>query len=274
VLGRALIPAIMGGSNSCLAPENSSSFSKTPKKFSSNTKDMVKLMLPVYYVKDEVTPEDLAVAKFKWNMILTDSSPYFERMKGSPDYEQSSCLSCFYDSFYGRLFDVHPSAKPMFSSGMKSQGKFLVNMMTMTLNVISNPTQLIATMTDLADRHNARGVKAVEYGIVGEVLFWTLRQCLGPDYDTPTHRAWVRIFCKMLEVLVPLAVAFEMSDGSAQVSRLLKASNAQQAVTDESASHDPKFSTTGGKTGPYSGGSQSVSPSRLFVTAATPASHV
>ena len=49
--------------------------------------------------------------------------------------------------------------------------------------------------------------------IFGEVLFWSLKKCLGSDvYDTVAHFGWIKIFSKMLTVIVPVVVAFEMSN--------------------------------------------------------------
>lgn len=36
-----------------------------------------------------------------------------------------------------------------------------------------------AAISKLVDKHNKRGVKAIEYSIVGDVLFWTLKIVLG-----------------------------------------------------------------------------------------------
>lgn len=48
-------------------------------------------------------------------------------------------------------------------------------------------------------------------GIVGEVLFWTLREVLGIEvYTSNVHTIWIKIFCRMLTVIVPVAVAFEL----------------------------------------------------------------
>jgi hemoglobin-like flavoprotein len=91
-------------------------------------------------------------------------------------------------------------SKPMFKAGLKSQGKFLVKMISMSLTILLDQEKFVETMTKLAEVHNNRGVKAIEYGIVGDVLFWSLRKCLGPDYDSATHSAWVKIFCSMLKV--------------------------------------------------------------------------
>ena len=90
-------------------------------------------------------------------------------------------------------------------------------------------------------------------GIVGDVLFWSLRKCIGHEYDFTTHRAWVRIFSAMLkvrimtpsdhleayhssltytctyitliyihiiQVIVPVALQYELRNGEAQIDRL------------------------------------------------------
>jgi len=202
------------------AREVNKTASKTGSAVKRSTHEVVRLMFPVYFVEEQCVREEIMLARLKWNMILNNTAPYFITMKGKPGFEQTSCIALFYDSFYNRLFDVHPLAKPMFSAGLKSQGKFLVKMMSLTLNLADQQDKFDEAMVKLAEVHNDRGIKAVEYGVVGEVLFWTLRRCLGPEYDTRTHKAWVKIFSRMLSVIVPCAVQFEMSSGEAQEKRL------------------------------------------------------
>jgi hypothetical protein len=50
----------------------------------------------------------------------------------------------------------------MFKSGLKSQGKFLVKMVSLALSLINKDDEFIETMRKLAEVHNERGVKAVE----------------------------------------------------------------------------------------------------------------
>lgn len=192
--------------------------------------DVVKIMLPVYFTREAITEDEIVIARRKWNLIVNDESQHFHKMKGLNGCEVNSCMSLFYDTFYRRLFDIHPECKPMFRSGLKSQGKFLVKMITMTLQLANQDEQFTEVMTKLAQVHNARGVKAIEYGIVGEVLFYSLKACLGPEYDHPTHKAWVKIFSQMLMAIVPVAVTFEMKCGQAQTERLRSAFSAEQAA--------------------------------------------
>lgn len=54
-------------------------------------------------------------------------------------------------------------------------------------------------------------------GIVGEVLFWVLRHVLGPTVYTPNvQQAWVKIYCRMIRTIIPVAVALELHEGPAQ----------------------------------------------------------
>ena len=82
--------------------------------------------------------------------------------------------------------------------------------------------QYRAKLNYLGEVHSLRGVKATEYGIVGEVMFWTLGKVLGPAYTPEVHDAWVKIFSSMMKVIVPIAVAHELKDNSAQVMRFEK----------------------------------------------------
>jgi hemoglobin-like flavoprotein len=184
-------------------------------------------MMPIFFVNEDVSKQDCTNAINSWNLVLNDNSPGFNAKRGQPGYEQASCIMFFYDSFYSRLFDVHPMARPMFKSGMKSQGKFLVKMISLSISLLDDNEKFTQTLTKLTEVHNDRGVKAVEYGIVGEVLLWTLRRCLGTAYTAEVHTAWIRILCRMLRVMVPMAVAFEMQSGRAQEARMLEIQYAQ-----------------------------------------------
>jgi len=122
--------------------------------------------------------------------------------------------------FYARLFDIHPLCEPMFKHGIKAQGKFLVKMISLSLSLLDDLKQFEDTMVNLANAHNKRGVRANEYGIVGEVLFYSIKHCIGNSYTPNIHIAWVRIFSRMLKYIVPIAVAFELREGDAQVQRM------------------------------------------------------
>jgi hypothetical protein len=72
----------------------------------------------------------------------------------------------------------------------------------------------------LAESHCRMGVKSSEYAYIGDVMFWTLKTCLGPAYDGKTHTAWVKIFSKMLKIIVPISISYELKNNTAQRQRV------------------------------------------------------
>ena len=52
---------------------------------------------------------------------------------------------------------------------------------------------------------------------MGEVLFWVLRQVLGAEmYSHAVHMAWVKVYNRMLSIIVPKAVALEVRRGASE----------------------------------------------------------
>ena len=50
----------------------------------------------------------------------------------------------------------------MFTGGLKSQGKFLVKLLSLALSLINDQEKFNSTLVKLAEAHCVRGVKAVE----------------------------------------------------------------------------------------------------------------
>ncbi len=104
---------------------------------------IVSIMMPVYYIHNpEVTLDDIQHASMSWKLITDDLSLEFQRRKGSdPTFTHYSCISWFFSNFYARLFDVHPLCRSLFKSGLQSQGKFLVKMVSITLSQLTDPVR-------------------------------------------------------------------------------------------------------------------------------------
>jgi hypothetical protein len=83
-------------------------------------------------------------------------------------------------------------------------------MISTCLKQLNKPEEFRQTMTDLARRHCEKGIHANEYGVVGDVLFYTLQHCLDEDvYDRETELAWIRIYSAMLRAILPTALQYE-----------------------------------------------------------------
>lgn len=172
--------------------------------------EILMLMMPVYYIRDcVVTPEDIEAVKVGWNLIIKDNTEPYKELKKNKNCEYSSCISWFYSLFYDRLFNVHPACKPLFTSGIVGQGKFLVKMISMTLSQLGDPTHFKQMMEKLAMRHCERGVRAVEFGIVGEVLFFCLMTVTGNEFSREVEHSWKKIYSVMLTHIIPLVIEYE-----------------------------------------------------------------
>jgi hypothetical protein len=139
-----------------------STVSKVSTDLRKTEKDIVRLMMPVYYIPETITPGERIIATHSWNLVLDDKAPEFLRLKGNPDFTYNSSVSFFYDSFYTRLFDIHPMSRQLFKGGMRSQGKFLVKMISLALSELDDPQKFDSNLVKLAEVHYQRGVKAVE----------------------------------------------------------------------------------------------------------------
>jgi hypothetical protein len=129
---------------------------------SSKETDIINLMMPLYFTNEKISQDEHESAKSSWNLILNDTSPKYLLLKKDAEFEYSSCITYFYDSFYARLFELHPLAKGLFKSGIKSQGNFLVKMISLALTELNESLKLKNTLVKLAEVHNERGVKAIE----------------------------------------------------------------------------------------------------------------
>lgn len=145
----------MGGGNSTATAH--------AKALGKHENEIVRLMMPIYYTSDDVTPEERKIASDSWHLILNDITPEFDtRKRSDPEFKFDSSVTFFYDSFYARLFDIHPMSRELFKSGMKAQGKFLVKMITLSLSELDDPEKFNASLVKLAEIHYHRGVKASE----------------------------------------------------------------------------------------------------------------
>lgn len=211
----------------------------------STDEEIIKLMFPVYFINEPLTQDEVQLAKDSWMLIVQNKGKLFVDLQAKSgklgdnnnnnksgrddddDNDPMSCISLFFETFYRRLFSAHPEAEPMFSSGIKKQGRFLVSMISVSLNCLNNEEIFKKKMTDLADTHNKRGIKANEYGLVGDVLFYSLHHVLGSEvYNKDCHRAWAKVFSHMLKHIIPNAVSYEIKSGSVdqkeRISKLTK----------------------------------------------------
>ena len=95
--------------------------------------------------------------------------------------------------FYGRLFEIDPSLRPMFRQDIELQGRKLMDMLTAVVDNIDGLEGLAPKLQALGQRHAGYGVKPEHYGTVSKALIWALAQALGPELDAEVKAAWTAV---------------------------------------------------------------------------------
>ena len=122
-----------------------------------------------------MTPEQVTLVKDTWAQVI-------------PISEQAAEL------FYGKLFELDPSLKPMFKGDMTAQGQKLTRMISIAVEGLDNLDDIVPAIQDLGVKHLEYGVKNSQYDTVGESLLWTLGQGLGDAFTTEVMSAWTDVY--------------------------------------------------------------------------------
>jgi len=96
--------------------------------------------------------------------------------------------------FYGKLFSLDESVKPMFKGDMKEQGRKLMGILNTAVNALDKLDTIIGAVQDMGRRHIDYGVKPEHYDTVGEALIWTLGKGLNDDFTQETKEAWIEVY--------------------------------------------------------------------------------
>lgn len=122
-----------------------------------------------------LTPKQIELVQTTWEQVV-------------PISEQAAGL------FYGRLFELDPNLKPLFSTDIKEQGRKLMTMITAAVRGLSDLGKLVPVVEDLGRRHVGYGVKDSHYDTVGAALLWTLEKGLGAAFTAEVKEAWASVY--------------------------------------------------------------------------------
>jgi hemoglobin-like flavoprotein len=101
--------------------------------------------------------------------------------------------------------EVAPAVRPLFKSPRAVQGKALFKMIGVAVSVLNDGPTLRGALENLARGHKKYGVVAGHYQVVGENLLWTLKKTLGAEFTPDVEKSWLKIYCFMLKVILPVA---------------------------------------------------------------------
>lgn len=109
--------------------------------------------------------------------------------------------------FYGKLFELDPELKPLFTSDITEQGKKLMTMITTAVRGLSRLDQIVPAVQAMGKRHAGYGVKDEHYDTVAAALLWTLGQGLGDDFTAEVEAAWVKTYTLLATTMKDAAAA-------------------------------------------------------------------
>jgi hemoglobin-like flavoprotein len=103
--------------------------------------------------------------------------------------------------FYGRLFELDPSLKPLFKGDMREQGRKLMTMIRVVVNGLNRIDQLVPAVQELGRRHARYGVADAHYDVVGAALLATLHQGLGEAFTPEVAAAWAVAYALLADTM-------------------------------------------------------------------------
>ena len=130
-----------------------------------------------------MTPEQIEVVQSTWEKV-------------KPISEQAAEL------FYGKLFELDPSLKPLFKGDMKEQGKKLMDVLNVAVTSLTKLETILPTVQQLGRKHVEYGVPEQSYQTVGQALLWTLGQGLGDDFTDEAKEAWTQTYVTLSTVMI------------------------------------------------------------------------
>lgn len=110
--------------------------------------------------------------------------------------------------FYGRLFTLDPTLRPMFRQDIELQGRKLMDMLTAVVDNLDHFEGLAPTLRALGQKHAGYGVRPEHYETVAQALMWALGQALDTQFYPELRSAWLAII---------EAVSRSMKNGAAEL---------------------------------------------------------
>jgi hemoglobin-like flavoprotein len=110
--------------------------------------------------------------------------------------------------FYGRLFALDPTLRPMFRQDIEVQGRKLMDMLTAVVDNLDQFEGLTPALGAMGQKHAGYGVRPEHYQTVSQALIWALGQALDTQFYPELKAAWLAVI---------EAVSMGMKNGAAKL---------------------------------------------------------
>ena len=139
-----------------------------------------------------MTPEQKMLVRSSFEMLAPDTDTLAAR-------------------FYGRLFEIDPSLRPMFTISIRQQGRKFMDMLHSVVQSLDQLDEVVKVVWQLGKRHGGYGVQEAHYDTVREALLWAIAQQLGEQYTPAMEAAWKEIYNLMATTMKQAAAEGSIS---------------------------------------------------------------
>ena len=107
----------------------------------------------------------------------------------------------FAAAFYGRLFEVAPELRRLFSGDMEAQGRMLTQVLELAVYGLSRFHEIAIGLAALGRSHVGYGVTAEHYLGFRQVFLDTVGEILGEAFDTEVEKAWGEAIDQIIDAM-------------------------------------------------------------------------
>lgn len=104
--------------------------------------------------------------------------------------------------FYGRLFELEPAARGLFTTSVPLQSKKLYDTLSLLIGALDNFEGLRPELSKMGRAHAGYGVVPQHYEVLRTAMLWAFGQALGPEFDRPTREAWTLLLTVVSNVMI------------------------------------------------------------------------
>lgn len=105
-------------------------------------------------------------------------------------------------TFYQRLFELDPGARHLFRGvDHEEQVEKLTQSLTLIVDLLEAPEELIPELSRLGRRHQGYGVTDRNYDLLGDALLATLRTATGSDWNIELQDAWIEAYTLISSIM-------------------------------------------------------------------------
>jgi len=170
-------------------------FSGHRSAWTGTDEQLAHLIMPMYFIKNVVVnSEDITLAKNGWDLLLSGNLPAYIESRSNASDDARDVLPWFSKILYDRLFDVNPISRSLFKDDNKVQVRVISAIIAYALSQLKNPQKFRITMARIGTSHMKMGVTPMQFGIIGDVLFWSLSFAMRALWTAELRFAWVKIF--------------------------------------------------------------------------------